>query len=476
MPANRVCEEWSFQAYRQNHAIGLEDQLNEPVYAVASHGRKSSTAYRKQNPSPLPTVSKKRESRLGLPEFKWTMTMLGLCIYSFAIITFKFPVAQVGIAVGVAGLFSGKDSVRTPTAFWLYFSFLLWAFLTSFISPFSDVAIGVATERFKLIIILLIALNALRTEGQLRFYLVFILVCYILFPVRGTIVGGNSISGGRVVWNFVYSNPNDLAALSLLALGVALGLTFSETSWTYVRIGAVIAALLLLVVILRTQSRGAFLGVLVALGPAFVPILLKQIKVAIGAVVVVSLVVTFAIPQSTWDRLSGLQKLTSTDAVESMHTAEGVSESDSSSAERFEILKVGWQIFMDNPACGIGLGAYPLANNMYSPVLGKRDTHNTYVNLGAETGLPGLLIWCSFVGSVLTAAYRRPKRSVEMTQLTTQTYWIRRTIIGYLVAGIFGSFSALNFIYIMLSVLWCSEALLSAAPLNSINRSGLRRA
>ena len=98
------------------------------------------------------------------------------------------------------------------------------------------------------------------------------------------------------------------------------------------------------------------------------------------------------------------------------------------------------------------------------------------MNLGAETGLPGLLIWCSFVGSVLTAAYRRPKRSVEMTQLTTQTYWIRRTIIGYLVAGIFGSFSALNFIYIMLSVLWCSEALLSAAPLDSINRSGLRRA
>ena len=116
----------------------------------------------------MATASKKRESRLGLPEFKWTMTMLGLCIYSFAIITFKFPVAQVGIAVGVAGLLSGKDSVRTPTAFWLYFSFLLWAFLTSFISPFSDVAIGVATERFNLIIILLIALNALRTEGQLR--------------------------------------------------------------------------------------------------------------------------------------------------------------------------------------------------------------------------------------------------------------------------------------------------------------------
>ena len=382
------------------------------------------------------------------------MTLFGLSIYTFVIISFFIPIAQLGIAIGVAGLFTGKGPVQMPTPFKLYLAFLLWALISAFTSPFADVAIGEVIERLKLLVVMLIVLNAFQTEGQLRFYLLLILVAYILFPVRGTIRGGNSISDGRVVWTGIYDNPNDLACLCLLAFGIALAIIFSETRWNLVRLGATSGALMLLVVILRTQSRGAFLGIMVATAPAFIPMLLKQLRLAIGVGIVVAVVISFTIPPQTWNRLAGLSHLGNAESVENQQTKEAIS----STAERIEILKTGWQIFVEHPIFGMGLGAYPLACNMYSPALGKRDTHNTYLNLAAEVGLPGLLIWCSLIGSVLLHAYRTRKKAKE-SPLKVQNYWLGQMIIGYLVAGIFGSFGGLNFLYMMLSVLWCSSML-----------------
>ncbi len=389
---------------------------------------------------------------MGLPRFKWSMTLFGLSVYTFVIISTFIPVAQLGIAIGVAGLLMDGKPVRMPTPFRLYLVFLLWALISAFASPFIEVALGEVTERLKMLVVMFLVLNAIRTEGQLRFYLILILVCFILFPARGTFIGGNTV-GGRAVWTGQYENPNDLACLTLLALGIAIAIAFSDTRWTLVRLGAASSALVLLVVILRSQSRGAFVGLMAATAPAIIPMLLKQLRLAIGVGIVVALVISFTIPPKTWDRLAGMAN---SGASESNNQSAKVAAS--STAQRIEILKVGWQIFVDHPIFGMGLGAYPLACNMYSPTLGKRDTHNTYLNLAAEVGLPGFLIWCSLIGSVLLHAYRT-RRQAKESSLKVQNYWLGQTIIGYLVAGIFGSFSGLNFLYMMLSVLWCSSML-----------------
>ena len=245
------------------------------------------SALKKQTIQNLGPKSKVRKSGLGLPDCKWTMTLLGLCIYSWAIITFKFPIAQLGIAIGLIGLSKVKGSVQTPKPFWLYLAFLFWALMASFMSPFTEVALDTVVERSKLVIVILIALNSFQEEGQLRFYMIFILGCFILFPARGTFVGGDTVQG-RAVWTHIYNNPNDLAALCLLAYGVALAIVFSETTWSPVRLGCAASAAILLVVILRTQSRGVFIGVMIATAPGLIPVLLKQIRLAIGAGIVIT--------------------------------------------------------------------------------------------------------------------------------------------------------------------------------------------
>jgi len=394
-----------------------------------------------------------RVSWLGLPRFNWSLTLLGLCVFTFAIVTFRFPIGEVGIAIAAVGLVLQPGKIRVPSPIWIYGAFLLWAFLASLASSYSDFALGNVLESLKLLAIILVVVNALQTEGQLRFYLLFFLGCFVLFPVRGTLVGGDTVSG-RIVWNYIYNNPNDLAALCLIALGIALGFMFSRASRILVRVGAGVSAILLVVVILLTQSRGAFLGLLAGMGPAFIAMGLKRQGRLLFSAGILALVISLVIPASVWERLSGIAKLTDTSTIVQ-------ADPEGSAEQRFEIQKVAWQIFADNPVFGVGLGAYPLENARYAPALGRRDTHNTYLNLAAEVGLPGFALWCAFVWSVLRYAYRS-RRLAAPGELATQQAWIERALWAYLVAGMFGSYAKLTLPYLMLAVLWCSATLLAS--------------
>jgi len=64
-------------------------------------------------------------------------------------------------------------------------------------------------------------------------------------------------------------------------------------------------------------------------------------------------------------------------------------------------------------------------------------------------------------GSVLRYAYRS-RQLAPPAALATQQGWIERALLGYLVAGLFGTFAALSFPYLILSVLWCSATLLAS--------------
>ena len=169
----------------------------------------------------------------------------------------------------------------------------------------------------------------------------------------------------------------------------------------------------------------------------------------------VELVVAVSVPNSVWDRLSGIRKLTS---ISTLHEADW----EGSAAARFEIQQVGWKIFVDHKVFGVGLGAYKSANASYAPHLGTKDTHNTYLNLAAELGLPGLMIWCALICSVMLYAHRRQKRA-DNNELADQQRWIWWSFISFLVSGIFATYSHLTFPIIMLSVLWCSGDILASS-------------
>jgi O-antigen ligase len=440
-------------------------------------------------------------SYLNLPRLQWSLTLAGLCIFTFAIVTFRFPVAQLGIAVAALGLVLDRKPVQVSYLLWLYAGFLLWALAASFASRYQDIALNQLLEHLKLLVIMFVIINALRTKDQLRFYLLFFLGCFVLFPLRGTFVGRDTIQG-RAVWNYIYANPNDLAALAIIAIGVALAIAFSEPRRTAIWLGASVSAALLLLLILLTQSRGAFIGLVVGMSTAILRLALKRPRLLVPAAIV-ALLIGFMTPDRVWDRLSGIGALTSVETIDE-------ADWEGSAAQRFEIQKVAWQIFIDHPIFGVGLGAYKEVNAKYAPNLGKKDTHNTYLNLAAEVGFPGLLLWCALFGSVMRHAYRSrqgadlsvplfsairlayrtrktrdagsffkaiayyatlSRRNSDRVAVATQQSWIERGLASYLVAGVFGTFSALTFPYLMLAVIWCSASMLTRAAPLAANRS-----
>jgi O-antigen ligase len=363
-------------------------------------------------------------------------------------VTYYFPVGDVGVVIAMVGLFLDRYKVRVPFPIWIYGAFVFWAFVASLASPYPEIALERVVDHLKLLVIMLVAVNALQTQGQVRFYLLFFLGCFVLFPVRGTLVGGDDREG-RVVWKYIYENSNDLATLCLIALGMALGLVFATPSRALVRLGAGIGAVLLVIVMLLTQSRGALIGLLVGIGPGLVVLALKRPGRVLFFAGILALAVSLTVPANVWERMSNLTG------------ASTIREADreGSAAERFEILKIAWRMFLDNPVLGVGLGVYPRENARYAPEIGRMDTHNTYMNLAAELGLPGLALWCALVWSVLRYAYRR-RRLAAPGELTTQQAWLERALWGYLVAAFVGTYVSLSFPYLILAVLWCSATLL----------------
>jgi len=156
-------------------------------------------------------------------------------------------------------------------------------------------------------------------------------------------------------------------------------------------------------------------------------------------------------PGTFWKRIGGLRRGTSVETI-------GEMDPEGSARQRFAVLQTALRIIQDHPMLGVGLGAYGEANAQYTPALGHLDTHNTYLNIVAETGLPGLALFLGLVASVLrdVREARRRARRVLPPQ-AEMLRWLQYGLCGYLIAGLFGSYSHLTFPYVSLALLWSAS-------------------
>jgi O-antigen ligase len=393
----------------------------------------------------------------------------GLTIFTFFFITARFGelFTEIGIYVALLGLAVRPQGLGFPAPLRWALVFLLWAFVTAVFAIAPEKAWQVLLELLKALVIFFVVVNVLRTPQQLRFFLLVILVAFVIYPARGTLI--NYVRGetlqGRAIWNKMYNNSNDLAAITLLMLGAALAIASVKTQ--DVRVRRAVAALVpvTLVIILLTQSRGVFLGLVVGFGPPLLARLIKRPSAA-APVLVVLAVIAALVPAATWHRLGSITSLSETVAK---RDKEGPLSSETkydqwasaSARQRFDILKTGLHIAASHPVVGVGIGCYREANGRYAPQLGERDAHNTYVSLAAEMGFPGLLLWLGMVTSVLLHVRRR-RALLEADDRTIQIVWIERAVIGYLVAGFFGSYAGLTIFYLFLGILWAASNVLGS--------------
>ncbi|MDB4882080.1 MAG: hypothetical protein JWL95_846, partial [Gemmatimonadetes bacterium] len=212
--------------------------------------------------SPPGTIQEIALERLPWRGVKWTLVYVGLLGYIFTITTYRAPIGDVSMAIALIGLMIQKDRFRMPGLLIGLGVFLAWCVVGYSITEEPQMVMVRLQVVAKLWVIALVAANALRTRAQIRFFVVFWLACFAFYPVRGSLFNYylyRETVAGRAAWNYIFSNPNDLAAYCILQLSMALGLLSLEKRGP-VRLGTIAGLAVIPFVILLTRSRGAFLG------------------------------------------------------------------------------------------------------------------------------------------------------------------------------------------------------------------------
>jgi len=399
--------------------------------------------------------------RSVLPE--WTPLYVGFLLFLIAIITYKIPVGQVGLILGVLALIFSREKLRFPPPMVALTVLLLLAALGqpgSINPPASSKELVAAGKTW---VIALMAYNAIRTKKQFRFAILFACTLYAYVPVSPVLVNYalGITTAGRAEGPFIYINPNDLAAISLLALGITLWVINTEPMQKSLRLIGYGFAGAIAVMILLTQSRAGFLGLVVFGIPYALSSARRGVR-PIALLVAAAVGAAVFVPSSAWERIAGIAKLTSEETI-------AEADPEGSAEQRLKMVKAAIQITSEHPLLGVGIGGIGQAN--YDVGLGGgpskgriigpgRDTHNTYLKMSAEMGIPALIVFLIMLGLV----YRpltRVRRSLRESQPATAAGfgYIQNGFLAFMVAGVFGSYAWLSVYHVFLAIMWSGASL-----------------
>ena len=416
-------------------------------------GRRAAVPSTQRSPQTARSVASYRHApAVPASPFKgvhWSLSYAALLLYVVVIVTYAVPYGYVIMSVALIGLLL-EARLRLPAFLVLFGALVGLAFLSQFSSLWAPIVREESLEFGKLWLIALVAVCTLRDRPRARLFMLIFLGAFALYPVRGALVnyfvGGYSVQG-RAIWNYIYANPNDLAALTLLALSVTAAFFVAEPRGWLRRLS--FAGLVVLpILILLTQSRGVFIG-LVFFAVVALAGHRNKIRIA-GFAFVVLIASTMVLPSSAWERL-GMVKTLGSGGVEALDKV----NDEGSAGQRYEIWRTSFRIIRDHPVSGIGWSAYPRANALYAPRLGARDTHSTYLNIAAEIGIPGLLLFLLVIGVVATRAELARRRLVRLQPVDAlQIRLLLLGLAGFLIAGVFGSYGKLTFLYLHLVLIW----------------------
>lgn len=169
----------------------------------------------------------------------------------------------------------------------------------------------------------------------------------------------------------VFYNPNILAEYLVMIIPISVAL-FWYTKNLSKKIIFLITSLIMSLALVLTLSRGGWLGFAFS---AFVFILLieKRLLLSIFPVVIGGI---YILPQTIINRILSIGNL-----------------SDSSNAYRFKIWEITKQVIKDNWTAGVGFGHLPFKQTFesYIRTMPTYHAHNTYLQVAAEIGIPGLI-------------------------------------------------------------------------------------
>lgn len=224
--------------------------------------------------------------------------------------------------------------------------------------------------------------------------------------------GGWEYSGyvGRPRMTGPYETPNPYAQILAVIFIFALDRAWHESNSFY-RFGSIFGAGVIALALIYTDSRGGFLSFAVT-----IVIYLFFNRPSIFSVTIIALIGLLMIqfmPANYTDRLLTLAQVSPFKNQSSQLT-------DESFRGRTSENLAAWRMFLDNPVFGVGLENYQLYYLDYSRQIGldprreERDPASLYLELLANQGLVGTLIYLTIILVVFSRLYSARKQLIEM--------------------------------------------------------------
>jgi O-antigen ligase len=210
---------------------------------------------------------------------------------------------------------------------------------------------------------------------------------------------------GRLERLYFYDS-NDFATYAVTA--VPLGLYFALTQGRRLRRVAAWGGIALLAVgFIWCGSRGGFLALLAVMAYFLLRYTAVRKSWRIAAVVVIATLGAATASETYWARISTVLRPTEDYNV-------------TSEQGRMQIWRRGIGYMIQHPVLGVGAGNFPRAEGTISPLVERHPRrvglkwgppHNSYVQVAAELGVPGLLIFVAFLVSVFGSLRALPTRA-----------------------------------------------------------------
>lgn len=293
--------------------------------------------------------------------------------------------------------------VRSNYGFSLKASVLSFIIISLIASTFTSQRLSISAEAFlfktmEYLLIFLIIADVINTPRRI-FNLVFAFLSGAFFigldGIYQKLTGHDLFRKFPMFLNVkitaAFKSPNDFGTYLATVLPLPLALIAFNATDRKRKSALLVLSLLLAACLLLTFARGAWLGFLV--GFLFL-LVFTGWKRLVAALVILALLVSLTVllaPPAIKGQLSSLAKL----------------GSDTSSIDRLLIWKTGWRMFLDRPVFGHGLNTFMSVFEKYKPPDYKEIVyaHNCFLQMAAETGIIGLLVFLWLCASILIRAF-----------------------------------------------------------------------
>ena len=228
-------------------------------------------------------------------------------------------------------------------------------------------------------------------------------------------------------------DPNFYAQSMIVLIPIALSRFLKEKRW-FLKALAGWAFLVTTLAVIFSYSRGAAvaIGIMALFGMLYSPPRLTDVLIGILLIVII---VTF-IPNPYIERLATIPDI--------LGGKRGVLGDVSYRGRASEVI-AAWLMFVDHPIFGVGVENYPVFYQSYSRKLGldsrieERQAHNLYLQIAAETGLAGILVFGWLLVSMMKGMLSAIKdlKDAGIMWYSDLILSFASGVVGYLAAALF---------------------------------------